>query len=122
MNRVDFTKFLERFFNTIVDTNFSKGREYSLDEDVHSNFKEAAEDIKVRCPECGCVHPLTPLAVVAVYMHKQFSALKSFVWRERTLSDESPFGRATDLGLYAALFAAFVETELVDETDMGEVT
>jgi hypothetical protein len=115
LNRDKFLKFLERFYGTIVGLNSSKGREYSYDEDTHSNFKEAAEGIKVRCPECGAVHPLTPLAVMAVYMHKQFSAMKSYIWRGRALSDETPFSRAVDLGLYAALFAALVEEDVIEE-------
>ena len=110
MQRDDFIGLLDGLVKAERDLNLSKGREYAQgDEDALGNFKQAGEFVQVRCPECGCVHKIGPLAAAMVYMFKHFTSLASYVHQEQEFSNEPISGRVEDMRLYCALFLALAK-------------
>ena len=101
MNRSDFLKLLDELQIKEKDINITKGKEYADgDEDALLNFKRTARDVGI-----------TPLQVLAVFMHKHFDSIMRYTKMGYSESEEPIAGRIADLRLYAALGLALIEEE-----------
>lgn len=97
MHPTTFADFRDQHYGLIVDINESKGKDYAGDADALANFKDAAEGLGI-----------TPEQVWAVYAHKHWSAVMSFV-RNGDTASEPIEGRIHDLILYGFLLLGLIE-------------
>jgi hypothetical protein len=97
MKREAFTKLLKSAHARELELNSTKGKDYAGDDDALRNFKEAADDLG-----------LTPEQVLGVYLHKHYSAIRSYI-EHGALASEPIQGRIDDARLYLALFEGLVQ-------------
>ena len=99
MRRDQFDEFRDRHYLEIVGINTTKGRDYAGgDEDALANFKAAAEQLGV-----------SPYTIWAVYAHKHWSAVMSFVRAGGQVESEPIEGRLHDVILYCFLLLGLIE-------------
>lgn len=96
MDRSTFTKLLEKSHARELKLNGTKGKDYAGDEDALRNFKEAAAELG-----------LTPEKVLGVYLHKHYSAIRTYI-ETGAVSSEGIEGRIDDARLYLALLEGLV--------------
>lgn len=97
MDRPTFEQQLEASFQRLRDLNSTKGKEYSGDLDVLSDFKEVAAAIGI-----------TPEQALMTYMTKHWRAINSYVQHGAVLS-EPIGGRIDDLILYGHLLHGLIQ-------------
>lgn len=102
MDRPAFEAQLEASFQRLRDLNSTKGREYSGDADVLSDFREVAAAISI-----------TPEQALLTYMTKHWRAINSFVANGGTQQLAEPIGgRIDDLILYGHLLEALIQDRI----------
>lgn len=97
MNRPEFQRMRAVTFGELEELNDRKGKDYAGDEDVLSNFKDAASQLGVE-----------PEQVWAVYAHKHWSAIMAYC-REGKVESEGIEGRIHDLMVYCLLLLGLVD-------------
>lgn len=97
MDRAAFSHFRDEHYAKIAAINDAKGRDYAGDADALANFKAAAEQLGV-----------DPNVIWAVYAHKHWSAIMSFV-KNGQVESEPIEGRIHDCILYLFLLLGLIE-------------
>lgn len=97
MDRPTFEQRLENSFDRLRNLNNTKGKEYSGDADVLSDFKEVAAAVGI-----------TPAQALLTYMTKHWRAINSYAADSDLELSEPISGRIDDLILYAHLLDALI--------------
>lgn len=99
MDREQFSEFRDRHYAAIAAINDKKGKDYAGDEDALANFKAAAEQLG-----------LDPKQIWAVYAHKHWSAVMSYV-KHGQVESEPIEGRIHDVILYCFLLLGLIHDD-----------
>lgn len=103
MNRDNFENLLANLWGAEMDISRKKGKDYSGDMDVLSNFKRIADELDS-----------TPEIVLYVYFAKHLDAVRSYI-KNGELESESLENRIVDMRLYLALLYAMYCESVGDE-------
>jgi len=96
MNRTNFQELMEKEFQSLIQTNNTKGHDYAGRDDALSNFKRHGDTLGLR-----------PEQIWAVYANKHWDSIMTFV-REGNVASEPIEGRIHDLILYGFLLLGLV--------------
>lgn len=102
MTSQEFEDIFKHFISKQKDILLTKGKDYSSDNDVLSNFKTIADS-------CN----MSPKLVWFIYISKHWDSVKNYISKDRLYS-ESIQNRLLDIANYCILLSAIIHEETFD--------
>lgn len=110
MTHKDFDNFQEKLLAEVTAMGQTKGKEYASETDRFDNFNQDAAD-----------NDIDRLKAANIFLNKHMRAIKSYIRKGQTYSNEPIRGRIVDAITYLTLIAGMIEESELIENKREEV-